>query len=193
MFLGRCVASADRPQPAASFQEYCPRTLREVLDGPGVFAESAWEVLRQILEGLANIHSQGMIHRDLKQVPLGDPGLAPWAVVNWSLCCIPSFAGPPTSSTTPGGTSSWATLASQSFRASRGPGMGPSGGSGAASGLPRRCRAWAPSYARWDPSRGPYTTGPPVPLLRSTGPEPWAPATTSPPRSATSGPPTTKR
>lgn len=70
--------------------EYCPKNLRDVLDARELDSEAAWEVLRQILEGLAHIHAQGMIHRDLKpanifkdargDIKLGDFGLAKFQV-----------------------------------------------------------------------------------------------------------------
>ncbi|KAI9205674.1 kinase-like domain-containing protein [Polychytrium aggregatum] len=64
--------------------EYCEKkTLRDVID-QGLADEEAWRLLRQIVEGLAHIHSLGMIHRDLKpsfldaneNVKIGDFGLA---------------------------------------------------------------------------------------------------------------------
>lgn len=66
--------------------EYCPnQTLREVIDD-GISPEEAWRLFRQVLEGLAYIHKQGMIHRDLKpgnifidangDAKIGDFGLA---------------------------------------------------------------------------------------------------------------------
>ncbi|KAJ3130344.1 hypothetical protein HK098_002573 [Nowakowskiella sp. JEL0407] len=66
--------------------EYCEKkTLRDVVDD-GLDDEEAWRLFRQILEGLAHIHSLGMIHRDLKpsnifldaagNVKIGDFGLA---------------------------------------------------------------------------------------------------------------------
>ncbi|XP_006852117.2 eIF-2-alpha kinase GCN2 isoform X1 [Amborella trichopoda] len=68
--------------------EYCPRTLRQVFDSyNGLFdKESTWHMFRQIVEGLAHIHGQGIIHRDLtpsniffdtrNDIKIGDFGLA---------------------------------------------------------------------------------------------------------------------
>ncbi|CAL8462314.1 g1847 [Coccomyxa elongata] len=73
--------------------EFCPRTLRQVLDESpvGMDPDDCWQVVRQLLAGLANIHSQGIIHRDLKpanifydargDIKLGDFGLAKFASV----------------------------------------------------------------------------------------------------------------
>ncbi|MQL83027.1 hypothetical protein Taro_015511 [Colocasia esculenta] len=68
--------------------EYCPRTLRQDLEackGP-YDKEIIWHLCRQIVEGLAHIHSQGIIHRDLtpsniffdarNDIKIGDFGLA---------------------------------------------------------------------------------------------------------------------
>ena len=78
--------SSSRKQFLYIQMEFCPnQTLREVIDD-GVSTEEAWRLFRQILEGLAYIHKQGMIHRDLKpgnifidangDAKLGDFGLA---------------------------------------------------------------------------------------------------------------------
>ncbi|KAI4302752.1 hypothetical protein MLD38_038463 [Melastoma candidum] len=66
--------------------EYCPRTLRQVFDSYQFDEESAWHFFRQIVEGLAHIHGQGIIHRDLtpnniffdarNDIKIGDFGLA---------------------------------------------------------------------------------------------------------------------
>ncbi|WRX21527.1 Protein kinase domain - like 10 [Theobroma cacao] len=67
--------------------EYCPRTLREVFESYNHFdKELAWHLFRQIVEGLAHIHGQGIIHRDLtpnniffdarNDIKIGDFGLA---------------------------------------------------------------------------------------------------------------------
>ncbi|KAG9447065.1 hypothetical protein H6P81_013193 [Aristolochia fimbriata] len=68
--------------------EYCPRTLRQVFEScTGLFdKETTWHLFRQIVEGLAHIHGQGIIHRDLtpsniffdarNDIKIGDFGLA---------------------------------------------------------------------------------------------------------------------
>uniref|UniRef100_A0A7N0TW19 Non-specific serine/threonine protein kinase n=1 Tax=Kalanchoe fedtschenkoi TaxID=63787 RepID=A0A7N0TW19_KALFE len=67
--------------------EYCPRTLRQVFESYTQFdKDSAWHMFRQIVEGLAHIHGQGIIHRDLtpnniffdarNDIKIGDFGLA---------------------------------------------------------------------------------------------------------------------
>ncbi|XP_076299172.1 eukaryotic translation initiation factor 2 alpha kinase Gcn2 isoform X2 [Lasioglossum baleicum] len=68
--------------------EFCEKsTLRTAIDG-GLYEdrERVWRLFREIVEGLAHIHQQGMIHRDLKpvnifldsndHVKIGDFGLA---------------------------------------------------------------------------------------------------------------------
>nr|XP_043628551.1 eIF-2-alpha kinase GCN2 [Erigeron canadensis] len=67
--------------------EYCPRTLRHMFDSYNHFDKKlAWHLFRQIVEGLAHIHGQGIIHRDLtpnniffdarNDIKIGDFGLA---------------------------------------------------------------------------------------------------------------------
>ncbi|TQE11671.1 hypothetical protein C1H46_002707 [Malus baccata] len=67
--------------------EYCPRTLRQIFESYSrVDKELAWHLCRQIVEGLAHIHGQGIIHRDLtpsniffdarNDIKIGDFGLA---------------------------------------------------------------------------------------------------------------------
>ncbi|XP_056151582.1 eIF-2-alpha kinase GCN2 [Lampris incognitus] len=68
--------------------EYCEKsTLRDTID-QGLYQDNSrlWRLFREILDGLAYIHEQGMIHRDLKpvnifldsqdHVKIGDFGLA---------------------------------------------------------------------------------------------------------------------
>ncbi|MFT7802001.1 eIF-2-alpha kinase GCN2 isoform X1 [Arapaima gigas] len=68
--------------------EYCEKsTLRDTID-KGLYQDNSrlWRLFREILDGLAYIHEQGMIHRDLKpvnifldsldHVKIGDFGLA---------------------------------------------------------------------------------------------------------------------
>ncbi|XP_030527884.1 eIF-2-alpha kinase GCN2 isoform X3 [Rhodamnia argentea] len=66
--------------------EYCPRTLRQEFESYQFDKERAWHLFRQIVEGLAHIHGQGIIHRDLTpnniffdardDIKIGDFGLA---------------------------------------------------------------------------------------------------------------------
>ncbi|PIN15987.1 eIF-2alpha kinase GCN2 [Handroanthus impetiginosus] len=67
--------------------EYCPRTLRQMFESYNHFdKEVAWDLFRQIVEGLVHIHGQGIIHRDLTpnniffgargDIKIGDFGLA---------------------------------------------------------------------------------------------------------------------
>ncbi|AWP16645.1 putative eukaryotic translation initiation factor 2-alpha kinase 4 [Scophthalmus maximus] len=82
----------DQPQRIAHYlyiqMEYCEKsTLRDTIDD-GLHQDQTrlWRLFREILDGLAYIHEQGMIHRDLKpvnifldsqdHVKIGDFGLA---------------------------------------------------------------------------------------------------------------------
>ncbi|KAL1189722.1 eIF-2-alpha kinase GCN2 [Cardamine amara subsp. amara] len=67
--------------------EYCPRTLRQVFESYNhLDKDFAWHLSRQIVEGLAHIHGQGIIHRDFtpnniffdarNDIKIGDFGLA---------------------------------------------------------------------------------------------------------------------
>ncbi|XP_058730031.1 eIF-2-alpha kinase GCN2 isoform X2 [Vicia villosa] len=67
--------------------EYCPMTLRQMFESYShLDKELAWHLFRQIVEGLAHIHGQGIIHRDLtpsniffdarNDIKIGDFGLA---------------------------------------------------------------------------------------------------------------------
>ncbi|KAG8369529.1 hypothetical protein BUALT_Bualt14G0023000 [Buddleja alternifolia] len=67
--------------------EYCPRTLKQMFESYNhLDKELAWHCFRQIVEGLAHIHGQGIIHRDLtpnniffdarNDIKIGDFGLA---------------------------------------------------------------------------------------------------------------------
>ncbi|GMH19767.1 hypothetical protein Nepgr_021608 [Nepenthes gracilis] len=67
--------------------EYCPRTLHQLFESYNYFDKDlAWHLFHQIVEGLAHIHGQGIIHRDLtpnniffdarNDIKIGDFGLA---------------------------------------------------------------------------------------------------------------------
>eukprot|EP00267_Zea_mays_P050960 XP_020403837.1 eIF-2-alpha kinase GCN2 isoform X3 [Zea mays] len=68
--------------------EYCPRTLRQDFETyiSSFDVDHAWHLFRQIVEGLAHVHSQGILHRDLtpsniffdvrNDIKIGDFGLA---------------------------------------------------------------------------------------------------------------------
>uniref|UniRef100_A0A8C4ZCU3 non-specific serine/threonine protein kinase n=1 Tax=Gadus morhua TaxID=8049 RepID=A0A8C4ZCU3_GADMO len=80
--------NGDESAEDLSMMEYCEKsTLRDTID-QGLHEDSSrlWRLFREILDGLAYIHEQGMIHRDLKpvnifldsqdHVKIGDFGLA---------------------------------------------------------------------------------------------------------------------
>ncbi|KAK9811583.1 hypothetical protein WJX72_006503 [[Myrmecia] bisecta] len=79
-------AASEKQQMLYIQMEFCPRTLQQVLSEGPMDEASCWQVVRQLLAGLAHIHSQGIIHRDLKpanifydakgDIKLGDFGLA---------------------------------------------------------------------------------------------------------------------
>ena len=71
--------------------EFCAnQTLRQLIDSGQIQKQSnfelGWQLFREITEGLAHIHNNGMIHRDLKpgniflnssgHIKIGDFGLA---------------------------------------------------------------------------------------------------------------------
>ena len=54
--------------------EFCDRTLRSAIDQNLYQDEKlVWRMFREIIEGLLHIHSQGMIHRDLKPGTIQKP------------------------------------------------------------------------------------------------------------------------
>eukprot|EP00658_Telonema_sp_P-2_P071287 TRINITY_DN6056_c0_g1_i7.p1 TRINITY_DN6056_c0_g1~~TRINITY_DN6056_c0_g1_i7.p1 ORF type:complete len:489 (-),score=87.81 TRINITY_DN6056_c0_g1_i7:218-1684(-) len=66
--------------------EYCQQTLQGLIDNQSLNEEFSWKLLRQLCQGLAHMHSKGVIHRDLKpnnifldeqlNIKIGDFGLA---------------------------------------------------------------------------------------------------------------------
>lgn len=89
-----------------------PKILRvvlvaQVLDGSGgraVAADAAWRMLRQIVEGLAHIHGNHVLHRDLTPnnifadptgvIKIGDFGLGETAQRPLKLVCLESRGQP---------------------------------------------------------------------------------------------------
>lgn len=81
------------------------RTLRQVFesyDSKSHFdKELTWHVFRQIVEGLAHIHGQGIIHRDLtpsniffdarNEIKIGDFGLGMAFLCNNNVLCLLSY------------------------------------------------------------------------------------------------------
>ncbi|KAL9251582.1 eIF-2-alpha kinase GCN2-like protein [Drosera capensis] len=89
--VGRSISGDGKEMLESTYlyiqMEYCPRTLRQLLESYNYFDKDlAWHLFRQIVEGLAHIHGQGIIHRDLtpnniffdarNDIKIGDFGLA---------------------------------------------------------------------------------------------------------------------
>merc|ERR1719334_2459721 len=88
--------------------EFCDKqTLRNCIDN-NLYMDTAkvWRMFREIVEGLVHIHTQGMIHRDLKpvnifidscdHVKIGDFGLATTGLLgarDEERECLPPTAG----------------------------------------------------------------------------------------------------
>lgn len=84
--------------------QLCSRTLRQVFESYNHFDKDfAWHLIRQIVEGLAHIHGQGIIHRDFtpnniffdarNDVKIGDFGLGMlsylmllFCLISWYVC-----------------------------------------------------------------------------------------------------------
>jgi translation initiation factor 2-alpha kinase 4 len=74
-----------------------------VIDSGGLSDDESrlWRMFREMVEGLAHIHQQGMIHRDLKpvnvfldlhdHVKIGDFGLATWRALHDDVKVVPSL------------------------------------------------------------------------------------------------------
>jgi eukaryotic translation initiation factor 2-alpha kinase 4 len=83
------VSNNKNKQPILFIQmEYCPATIRHMIDQNrliGMSEAEVWRLVRQIVEALKYIHSKGIIHRDLKpgnifvdssgNIKLGDFGM----------------------------------------------------------------------------------------------------------------------
>ncbi|EKX43491.1 hypothetical protein GUITHDRAFT_73160 [Guillardia theta CCMP2712] len=87
--LDRLQEAGERDQQMLYIQmEYCQKTLSEVIIEEGLAdkGEATWKLFRQLVSGLAYIHSKGIVHRDLKpknifldfsgDIKIGDLGLA---------------------------------------------------------------------------------------------------------------------
>ncbi|EKX39856.1 hypothetical protein GUITHDRAFT_76103, partial [Guillardia theta CCMP2712] len=91
---GECGIEEDRDKQLLEVQvlyiqmEYCEKTLSEVIAYERLYEapERLWNLFRQIVSGVAYIHSKGIVHRDLKpknifldfsgDIKIGDLGLA---------------------------------------------------------------------------------------------------------------------
>eukprot|EP00960_Hanusia_phi_P063037 765343-Hanusia_phi.AAC.1 len=87
--LDKLQEGGERDQQMLYIQmEYCQKTLSEVIADEGLAdkGEVTWKLFRQLVSGLAYIHSKGIVHRDLKpknifldfsgDIKIGDLGLA---------------------------------------------------------------------------------------------------------------------